>query len=435
MLNYPLTTEELYQIFLQHPSVQTDTRKLKLDDIFFALKGPNFNANNFAEQAIKTGAAYAVVDEDVNSNHARIIRVVDVLTSLQQLAKHHREQFNIPFIAITGSNGKTTTKELVHAVLSEHFKACTTQGNLNNHIGIPITLLSIEKDAEIAVIEMGANHQKEIEGYCIYTQPTHGIITNCGKAHLEGFGGEDGVRKGKGELFEYLHLHKGTAFAFKDYDYLQEMSKGIQNTIWYGTTDGMVTGKAIKSELFLHVEITKGITFSYLKTNLVGDYNLPNVLGAIAVGKHFDVPDEKIKSAIENYIPSNSRSQLLEIGTNKIILDAYNANPTSMKAAIENFIKLDSGNKVLMLGGMMELGAESIAEHANIVELIAKSKFEQVVLVGGDFKDISQNYNFFNNATEAREWFKQQHFENKYILVKGSRTIQMEKVLEDVYNT
>jgi len=427
--NIPVNIEALYEIFLQYPSIETDTRKLKKGDLFFALKGPNFNGNLFALKALEMGAAYSIVDEPVEGGDKRIIQTDDVLTTLQQLAKHHREQFNIPFIAITGSNGKTTTKELVHAVLSAHYKTYTTEGNLNNHIGIPITILRIKKDAEMAVIEMGANHQKEIEGYCIYTQPTHGIITNCGKAHLEGFGGVEGVRKGKGELFDFIRTHNGNIFAFYDYSYLHEMANGIANAVWYGTSEGTITGNVLQSEPFLEVAITKGTTFSSVKTKLVGEYNLPNVLCAITVAKQFNVPDEKIKTAIENYTPSNSRSQLIQRGTNKIVLDAYNANPTSMKAAIENFAKLHAENKVLMLGGMMELGEESIQEHKNIAALISEFKWKAVVLVGGDFKNISHPFQYFNNATEAKEWFQHQHLEHSYILVKGSRSMQMEKVI------
>ena len=423
-----MTIEALYQIFLAHPSIQTDTRKLQNGDLFFALKGPNFNGNLFALKALENGAAYAITDEPIDSNDARIIATENVLATLQQLAKYHREQFNIPFIAITGSNGKTTTKELVSSVLSAHYKTYTTQGNLNNHIGVPLTLLSIKKDAEMAVIEMGANHQKEIEGYCVYTQPTHGIITNCGKAHLEGFGGEEGVRKGKGELFDYIRTHNGSIFAFDDYAYLHSMASGIANESWYGTTAGTVAGNILQREPFIEVAIAKGTSFTLLKTQLVGGYNLPNVLCAVAVGKYFNVPDEKIKAAIENYTPSNSRSQLIEKGTNKIILDAYNANPSSMKAAIENFAALHAENKLLMLGGMMELGEESVQEHENIAALIKTYKWKDVVLVGGDFKKIIHPFHYFNNAAEAGEWFNMQHFENSYILIKGSRSMQMEKV-------
>jgi UDP-N-acetylmuramoyl-tripeptide--D-alanyl-D-alanine ligase len=421
---------ELYKLFLAHPSVQTDTRKLKPGDIFFALKGPNFNGNEFAMKALENGAAYAVVDEDISGADKRMIRVEDSLLALQELAKYHREQFNIPFIAITGSNGKTTSKELVYTVLSSHFTCYTTQGNLNNHIGVPLTLLSVKKDAQIAVIEMGANHQKEIEAYCRYTQPTHGIITNAGKAHLEGFGGVEGVKKGKGELFDFLRAHNGTAFVYADYDYLAEMSKGISNIIQYGTHEGLVRGSITASEPYIHIAVTSGLaSVSSIRTQLVGDYNLPNILCAAAVGKYFDVPEEKIRSSLENYTPSNSRSQLVQKGSNSIILDAYNANPTSMKAAIENFSRLQAGRKVLMLGGMMELGKESIEEHKGIIELIRKYNWDKVVLVGGDFARIDHGFIFFPTAEEAREWFEQQHFEHTHLLVKGSRSMQMEKIL------
>lgn len=422
--------EQLYSIYLQHPSIQTDTRKLKQGDLFFALKGPNFNGNEFALQALQAGAAYCIIDEKPLTADERLIETDDVLKTLQLLAKHHREQFNIPFIAITGSNGKTTTKELVHAVLSTAYKTYTTKGNLNNHIGIPITILSVQKDAEMAVIEMGANHQKEIEGYCVYTKPTHGIITNVGKAHLEGFGGEAGVRKGKGELFDYLRINNGTAFIFNDYDYLKEMSAGIKNITTYGTTDGNITGDQSGSDGFLEVEITKGADIKKIQTNLIGGYNLPNVLVAVTVGKYFHIADEKIKSSLENYIPSNSRSQLIEKDSNKIILDAYNANPSSMKAAIENFAKMPGDNKVLLLGGMMELGNESLEEHKAVVDLIKKYLWKSVVLVGGDFNKIDHPFINFKNSVEAKEWLTQQHLKNSFLLVKGSRSMQMEKVLE-----
>ncbi|MCW3119036.1 MAG: UDP-N-acetylmuramoylalanyl-D-glutamate--2,6-diaminopimelate ligase, partial [Chitinophagaceae bacterium] len=347
-----MTTESLYEIYKQYPSVQTDTRKLKKGDLFFALKGDNFNGNGFAAKALEAGAAYAVIDEKEFEIPGRTILTDNVLTSLQQLAKYHREQFNdlpggrqVPFIAITGSNGKTTTKELIHAVLSSTFKTYTTEGNLNNHIGIPLTILKIKSDAEFAVIEMGANHQKEIENYCKYALPTHGLITNIGKAHLEGFGGPEGVKKGKGELFDFLRIHNGTAFVMWDYDDLQELSKDIPVVIKYGTHDAETTGTLVKSEPFSEVKIA-GFKEGNIKTNLVGDYNLPNLLAAVAVGKFFRVTEENIKYALENYTPSNSRSQLIEKETNKIILDAYNANPSSMKLAIENFAKLNADTKI-----------------------------------------------------------------------------------------
>ena len=421
---------DLYTIFLQFPSIQTDTRKLQPGDLFFALKGPNFNGNQFAKQALDAGAAYVIIDEPVNFTDSRIIETADALQLLQDLAKYHRQQFTIPFIAITGSNGKTTTKELVYEVLASTYKTYTTKGNLNNHIGIPLTILAVKKDAELAVIEMGANHQNEIAGYCQYTMPTHGIITNCGKAHLEGFGGEMGVMKGKGELFDYLKLHGGTAFIMNDYAYLKQLSEGISAIKTYGTENAEITGVADNSGHFLQVEMTIGTSIKKIKTNLVGEYNLPNVLVAVAVGKYFNVADEAIQKALENYTPSNSRSQLIEKNGNQIILDAYNANPSSMKAAIENFAKMEGDDKVLLLGAMMELGSESIAEHIAIVDLIDQYHWKAVVLVGGDFKHISHRYLYFQQAQEVKEWLQLQAYLGVKLLVKGSRSMQMEKVLE-----
>lgn len=359
--------------------------------------------------------------------------VDDVLKALQQLARHHREQFDIPFIAITGSNGKTTTKELIHAVLATTYRTYTTEGNLNNHIGIPLTILKIRPDAEMAVIEMGANHQGEIAGYCEYAQPTHGLITNAGKAHLEGFGGIEGVKKGKGELFDYLRsLTHGFAFVNWDYDYLQQMSKGISGVIKYGTMPGAhVIGKVAKNDPLLEVEIVQGLRDEKrIPTQLVGEYNLPNVLAAVTVGDFFEVTDANIRKAIETYTPGNSRSQLVHKGTNQVILDAYNANPSSMKLAIENFARIKGDNKILMLGGMMELGEDSLAEHKAIVDLIGQHQWKQVALVGGDFLKFDHPYLQFRNSGEAKNWLQSQGFENAHLLVKGSRSMQMEKVIE-----
>ena len=427
MMNNDITI--LYTHFLKSMSVQTDTRKLKQGDIFFALKGDNFNGNLFALKALEAGASLAVIDEDINSNDKRLFKVDNVLSTLQALAKHHRQQFNIPFIAITGSNGKTTTKELVSAVLATHYKTYTTQGNFNNHIGVPLTLLSIKQDAEMAVIEMGANHQKEIASYCNYTLPDYGIITNCGKAHLEGFGGVEGVKKGKGELYTFLKENNGTAFVYWDFDYLRKMSKGIETIIKYGTKEGTVIGNIKESNPFLSVEIVDD-AIKTIQTNLVGDYNISNVLTAVTIGKYFNIPSVKITAAIETYTPSNSRSQLIEVGRNRIILDAYNANPSSMKAAIENFAKLNSNNKIVMIGAMMELGKESVAEHHSIVDLINQYNWKEVVLVGGNFGKISHNHLYFDNATQTAEWFAQQEFNDCNILIKGSRSMQMEKVIQ-----
>src|SRR5688572_8224489 len=425
--------EQLYSIYQQYPSVQTDTRKLTTGDIFFALKGGNFNGNHFAKQAIDAGAAYAVIDEKEFKIAGKTILVDNVLTSLQQLAKHHRQQFTVPFIAITGSNGKTTTKELIHAVLSTTYKTYTTEGNLNNHIGVPLTILKIKSDAEMAVIEMGANHLGEIASYCSFTLPTHGIITNIGKAHLEGFGNLEGVKKAKGELFDFLRGEPHAfAFVMWDYEYLREMSKGISGIIKYGTqADAHITGQVKRSEPYLEIEITQGLDDPFMQTHLVGDYNLPNILAAVTVGKTFKVPEEKIKSAIENYEPTNSRSQLLEKDSNKIILDAYNANPSSMKLAVENFAKLHASDKVLILGAMAELGEESLNEHAAIVDLIKQTNWKSVALVGGDFLKVDHPFLKFENALQAKEWFQQQNFEETHLLIKGSRSMQMEKVIQD----
>lgn len=427
-----MQVEELYGIFLEHPSVTTDTRQLRKGDVYFALKGPKFNGNEFAAEALRAGAEYAVIDEEQYRSGSRTILVSDVLETLQSLANHHRRQLAIPVIAITGSNGKTTTKELVHAVLSSTYRTYTTQGNLNNHIGVPLTLLRIAKDAEMAVVEMGANHIGEIASYCQIALPTHGIITNCGKAHLEGFGSEEGVRKGKGELFDYLRsLTHGYAFVNWDYDYLREMSKGISGVIKYGTNpDCHVIGKLMRNEPFLEVEIVQGMDERIIRTQLVGDYNLPNVLAAVTVGKFFRVPESKMKQAIEAYRPSNSRSQLLKKDSNSFILDAYNANPSSMTAAIENFAKLPAENKVLVLGAMAELGSESENEHRRLVDLMNRYPWKAVALVGGDFQKIDHPYRRFENAEAAREWLREQNFENTHFLVKGSRTMKLEKILE-----
>ncbi len=424
-----MPVEALYDLYKQFPSVQTDTRKLKKGDIFFALKGDNFNGNQFAQTAIDAGAAYAVIDEPAYQINGKTFLVNDVLTALQELAAYHRRQFNIPFMAITGSNGKTTTKELVHAVLSSVYTTYTTEGNLNNHIGIPLTLLKIKSDAEMAVVEMGANHIGEIASYCEYAMPTHGLITNTGKAHLEGFGSIAGVRKAKGELFDYLRSHNGTAFVMWDYDYLQEMSKGIPHIIKYGTGREDTTGRVAASEPFLKVEITLPQAF-IIQTQLIGAYNLPNVLAAVATGRHFNIPDEKIKATLENYQPSNSRSQLIEKDSNKIILDAYNANPSSMKLAIENFARIQAKNKVVILGAMAELGADSLEEHKQIINLLQEYKWGQVVLVGGDFLKINHPYLQFENSLAAKEWLRQQHITGAYFLIKGSRSAAMEKVME-----
>jgi len=427
----------LYEIYKLHPQVQTDTRKLQKEDLYFALKGPNFNGNEYAIKALEQGAAFSIVDEPINTRTdllERIILVDDVLTTLQALAKFHREQFSIPFLAITGSNGKTTTKELVAAVLSSHYKTFTTQGNLNNHIGVPLTLLSIKKEAQYAVIEMGANHLHEIESYCSYTLPTHGLINNCGKAHLEGFGGEDGVKKGKGELFDYIRKEQGTVFINSDYDYLVNMSKGIGKIISYGSHTGSLQGKERTAQGgLLEVTITKTgndyLKNKTIKTQLVGAYNLPNILAAISIGLYTEVPVEKIIAAIENYTPTNSRSQLINWRNNQVILDAYNANPSSMKAAIENFASIESKSKILCLGSMRELGNSSQQEHQQIINLINAYPFEKVILVGEEFENCNHTYTYFESSNAAKQWLDSQNYKDRFFLIKGSRGIQMENLI------
>lgn len=419
----------LYEIYKKHSSVQTDTRKLKQGDIFFALKGPNFNGNAFAQQALEAGAAYAVVDEQEFVADERYLLVDDVLTALQELAKYHRRQFNIPFIAITGSNGKTTTKELVTTVLQQHYKTYATEGNLNNHIGVPLTLLKIKSDAQMAVIEMGANHQKEIESYCEIALPTHAIITNCGKAHIEGFGGIEGVRKGKGELYDYIRENNGIIFRNTDLDYLVSMSHGISNQVTYGSADADYIGTAAMKDVFLSVELTKPVSET-IDTQLVGDYNFPNAMVAIAVGMHFGINIATISNAIAHYNPDNSRSQWLQKGSNKIILDAYNANPTSMRAAITNFANAQLNNKMLWIGGMKEMGTEEAKEHNELVQLVQQYHWNNVILVGKEFEGIAHNYQHFQTSTDAANYVKEHMPADAAILIKGSRGSRMEVLLD-----
>ncbi len=417
----------LYQLYLQHPEIETDTRKLKPGVLFFALSGPNFNGNTFAAEALDKGAAYVVMSNPDLAINERCIVVADVLQTLQALSRHHRQQFKIPFIAITGSNGKTTTKELIAAVLSRKYVTYATSGNLNNHIGVPLTLLKIRSDAEMVIIEMGANHQKEIASYCDIALPDFGLITNCGKAHIEGFGGIEGVRKGKGELFDFLRHNNGSIFINTDLDYLHDMAKGIAKQITYGTTEGKYTGAPLMDGVFLKVVVGSGDVT--INTNLVGVYNFPNVMAALATGRAFGIDMEEIKAAIEAYNPDNSRSQWLQKGSNKVILDAYNANPTSMKAAIQNFAAADLPNKMLWIGGMREMGDAEHEEHQQLVDLIATYTWADVILVGKEFKGLEGAYRWFETSVDAAHYVAQNAPQNSSILVKGSRGSKMEVIL------
>jgi UDP-N-acetylmuramoyl-tripeptide--D-alanyl-D-alanine ligase len=423
--------EHLYETFLKSAGVETDTRKDQTGKIFFALKGDRFNGNEFAVNAIENGAILAVIDDErFYKNDTQYLLVSDVLTTLQHLAQYHRNQFDIPLIAITGSNGKTTSKELIHAVLKEKFKTFATYGNLNNHIGVPLSLLSIKKDTEIAVIEMGANHLHEIESYCEIALPNFGIINNCGKAHLEGFGGIEGVKKGKGELYDFIKKTDGTIFINQDLDYLESMSEGIFSKIYYGTHQGYVTGNIVPNHMFLEMQLNWGEERYYQLTKMVGDYNAANVLLATTVGLFFGVPLSKIQSAIVNYEPDNSRSQLIQKGNNAIILDAYNANPTSMRAAILNFSKQE-GKKWLLLGAMKEMGNFSKEEHQSLVDYVQQWDWDRVVLVGEEFKGIEHNYEWYIDIHSAKENFSNLPLNSGvYILLKGSRGSRMEQLLE-----
>ncbi len=435
--------QHLYQLYLSSAGVTTDTRKVTAGTIFFALKGDKFNANLFAEEAMNSGAAYVVVDEIANEAWVekykeRLIKVDDVLTTLQQLAGYHRRQFSFPVLAITGSNGKTTTKELVAAVLSKKYRTAFTKGNLNNHIGIPLTLLSIKKEeTDFAVIEMGANHQREIASYCVYVKPDYGLITNVGMAHVEGFGGFEGVVKGKTELYEDLQLRGGKIFVSADNDILLSKISAAGHTITYGKKpEAYSAGEVVSGREFLSVKCGEVI----IQTNLVGDYNFENVMSAVCIGKYFGVDMADIKSAIENYVPSNNRSQKMSYGTNTVIMDAYNANPSSMHEALNNFEKLLTAQEytqaLVVLGEMMELGVYSEPEHQKIVQMLLHKNWDNVrkVLVGDGFRfaaDAGKGFMWFSTTENLKKWFREQQMQHHLILVKGSRKNELEKILND----
>lgn len=429
-----MNISELYDLYLAHPFVQTDTRKLKKGDLFFALKGDNFNGNQFAQYALENGASYVIIDELSPSleGNSQVIFVENVLTTLHLLALHHRQQFHIPFIGITGSNGKTTTKELIWTVLSTKYKTYATFGNLNNHIGVPLTILSVPKDAEIAIIEMGANHIGEIASYCDIAMPNFGIINNCGKAHLEGFGSLAGVKQAKGELYDYLRNNEGTIFINKDLDYLIEMAHDISHQISYGTANAQIIGKNISDSAFLQLAILTNGLETVLDTKLIGAYNLPNVLAAVTVGNYFNINIDDIKAAISNYTPTNSRSQLIVTAkNNQVILDAYNANPSSMELALLNFEKMEGDNKLLLLGAMKEMGDVSDIEHERIIKLCKELGFKDVYLVGHEFKTGIKDPAFplFEDSLLLTQQLAAQNINNRLILIKGSRGSKMEATL------
>ena len=424
--------EKIYKHFLEHRKICTDSRKVRTDCIFFALSGKNFNGNLFAEEALKKGAAYAIVDQDVDYHNPRIIRVDNSLQYLQKLATKHRLNFGIPVLAITGSNGKTTTKELIACVLSSAYNVHFTQGNLNNHIGVPLTLLQLSESHDIAIIEMGANHKREIADLCDIAQPTHGLITNIGKAHLEGFGGIEGVKIGKGELLDYLDRVKGVAFVNESEQSLKDLfTRNHLKRVAYSNKSkhqGFIDVLNTSNQDSLSFEIDyNDCPTSKINTHLQGIYNLPNIVNAVCIGIYFHIHLEKIVTQIESYVPINNRSQLKSIGNNHFILDAYNANPTSMQVAIENFSKIDHPNKVAILGDMFELGEYSELEHQQLARFAIASNLQKVIFVGNLFPNFNSN---FNNVDELRSWFEDQQFENTYFLVKGSRGVALEKLLD-----
>lgn len=429
-----MVIEQLYDIYLEHPKVTTDSRKIEKDTLFFALRGENFNGNTFAAEAIEKGARYAVVDQKDLPQNPGFIFVEDVLEILQNLAVLHRLSFDIPFIALTGSNGKTTTKELLQAVLSQKYKTHATKGNLNNHIGVPLTLLEIPRDAEIAIIEMGANHLDEIHFLCQIAHPTHGLITNVGKAHLEGFGSFEGVQKGKSELYAYLAEYEGNIFVQGDNPYLVKMlenRKAFSNVIVsYGThLNNDIVGEADKATPYLEV-IWKN-TDTRIKTHLTGLYNLDNVLAAISVGNFFKISTRKIKDGIEGYFPNNQRSQIIQTERNTIIADYYNANPSSMQAALDNLKSMQAKNKVIILGDMFELGGSSSEEHQQIIEKAKLLHANRVVLVGKNFKGkATSGAEFYETIEEAKTALIESPITNSTVLMKGSRGIALENLIE-----
>jgi len=420
-----MTIKEIHQIFLESAGVCTDTRSLQKNQLFFALKGDNFNGNKYAKQALENGASYAIIDE-AEFDTTNTILVKDVLSTLQELAAFHRDYLGIPIIAITGSNGKTTTKELLNAVLSTTFKTYATPGNLNNHIGVPLSLLAITKEHELAIIEMGANHKKEIESYCQWAKPNYGLIGNIGKAHLEGFGSIQGIIESKSELYDAVEQNNGTIFYNLDDEVITSQSKKVSKRLSYGAKNADYSYSIDASQTFVAVKFDD----LHVQSHLIGTYNGVNMGAAIAVGKYFKVSNENIKEALENYIPANNRSQIIDYKGNQVILDAYNANPTSMQAALESFSKIATNPKIVFLGDMFEVGNSSSEEHLKVIDLLSKLNFDKAILVGKHFYEHKNDtFHFFETTAEAKKWLEQQEFKNYTILIKGSRGMKMESLI------
>ena len=418
----------IYQIFLNSNKVCTDSRKIKDNDLFFSLRGPNFNGNKFAEIALKNGANYAIVDQKEYAVNDNYILVNDSLDTLQKLANYHRKKSKAKIIGLTGSNGKTTSKELILSVLKSGFKTIATIGNLNNHIGVPLTLLSIEPETEIAIIEMGANHLKEIELLCNIADPDYGYITNFGKAHLEGFKNLEGVIKGKSELFAYLMKESRLIFINSNDNKQLEITKKYSNKFTFGNKNSNVN----YSVNTINPQISISVEDIAIKSNLFGEYNVENLAAAICIGKYFEMSYAHIKEGIESYIPNNNRSQIIEKGSNKIILDAYNANPTSMKLVLSNFNNISEKNKILFIGDMYELGENSHEMHQDIVRTIEEMNFDQTYLLGDLFNKtkFSSKIKAFSNLEELNNNVNIKEISNSTILIKGSRGMQLEKIMD-----
>lgn len=425
-----MTIQNLYELFIHNPLITTDSRNCPRGSIFFALKGERFNGNQYAGKALSSGCIYAVIDDPDYYIGERTILVDDVLTTLQQLAARHRKMLGIPIIAITGSNGKTTTKELIAAVLSAKFRLLYTEGNLNNHIGLPLTLLRLNHDHEMAVIEMGANHPGEIKTLAEIAQPNYGIITNVGKAHLEGFGSFENVLHTKGELYNYIRKTNGKIFIKTEDADLQSIARGMEQ-ITYGYDDRSFTsGQVLESELYLSFAWKQQGKVNPVQTQLIGDYNLDNVLAAVAVGRYFKIPSERISRAIAAYEPVNNRSQLKKTASNTLIVDAYNANPSSMQAALDNFMRMSGEPKAVILGDMKELGEESDKLHIDIVEQLKDANFDKVYLCGTQFSKNGKPFATFPTTDSLLEEFKKHPISGYQILIKGSRGMALERIVD-----
>ncbi len=419
--------EALHALFLEHPTICTDTRKVTKNCLFFALKGPNFNGNAFAQEALDKGAAIAIIDEEEFKTSDKFVLCDDVLETLQQLATYHRKQCKAKIISLTGSNGKTTTKELINAVISKKYKTVATQGNLNNHIGVPLTLLSIKADTEMAIVEMGANHVGEIEMLCNIAQPDFGYITNFGKAHLEGFGGVEGVIKGKSELYICIMANGGHLFFNADDAIQKEKLSHYTKKIGFSASDHQYYNiEFLEANPFVTLKVEE----TTMATQLIGKYNFPNCCAAIVMGKYFNVPLEDMKMAIESYQPQNNRSQILEKNGFNIILDAHNANPTSMKAALENFSLMDAEHKTLIIGDMFELGVTAEEEHQAIADLAKELNFQDVYLVGKNFFGTQTDLYQFETFDALKAHLEDQPLKKGTLLIKGSRGMALERVLD-----